>query len=207
MRTNPFGDAIRFLTHGAPPGPTTVYWLLLVASVLVAAINWRSDSRQRSAVHVWDWVVRVSMGILWWSQTLWKLPPTFGGLRFWVEQIVKGAAFPAHADFVRSVVLPHFSFFAIQVYTSEVLIAVSLILGLFTRLGALVGALAAVNLYLGLYRIPSEWPWTYGFMILLQIVLFVHRAGRSLGVDAMLVRGVEKRPSHGAWARLVTLLT
>jgi hypothetical protein len=92
------------------------------------------------------------------------------------------------------------------VYVGEVLIAVSLMLGLFTRLGALLGALSAVNLYLGLYRIPSEWPWTYGFIILLQIMLFVYHAGRSLGIDAMLVRGVKGSP-RGAWSRLVTLLS
>jgi hypothetical protein len=99
VRTNPFSDAIGFLTHG-PRWTTGAYWLLLVASVLVAAINSRGDSRQRSAAHVWDWVIRVSMGIMMWSQTLWKLPPTYGGLRYWIEQIVKGAAFPVHADFV-----------------------------------------------------------------------------------------------------------
>ena len=206
MRTNPFSGAIAFLTHG-PRGTTSVYWLLLVASLLVAAINWRGDSQQRSAAHVWNAVTRVSMGIMFWSQTLWKLPPTYGDLRYWMEQLVKGAAFPVHADFVRGVVLPHFTFFAPQVYVGEVLIAVSLMLGLFTRLGALLGALAAVNLYLGLYRIPAEWPWTYGFMILLQVTLLVRRAGRSLGIDAMLVRGVTKPSPRGTWGRLVTLLS
>ena len=206
MRTNPFSDAIRFLIHGAR-WTSSAYWLLLVASVLVAAINWRGDSRQRSAAHVWNGVTRVSMGIMFWSQTLWKLPPTYGDLRYWMEQLVKGAAFPAHADFVRSVVLPHFTFFAPQVYAGEVLITVSLMLGLFTRLGALLGALAAVNLYLGLYRIPSEWPWTYGFMILLLITLWVQHAGRSLGIDAMLVRGVTGPSPPGTWRRLVTLLS
>ena len=206
MRTNPFSDAIRFLTHGAR-WPTSAYWFLLVASVLVAAINWRGDSRQRSAAHVWNGVTRVSMGIMFWSQTLWKLPPTYGDLRYWMEQLVKGAAFPAHADFVRSVVLPHFTFFAPQVYVGEVLITVSLMLGLFTRLGALLGALSAVNLYLGLYRIPSEWPWTYGFMILLLITLWVQHAGRSLGIDAMLVRGVTGPSPPGTWRRLVALLS
>jgi uncharacterized membrane protein YphA (DoxX/SURF4 family) len=92
------------------------------------------------------------------------------------------------------------------VYVSEVLIAISLMLGLFTRLGALLGALSAVNLYLSLYRIPSEWPWTYGFMILLQIMLLVHRAGRSLGIDAMLVRSVKGPSPRGTWGRVVTLL-
>jgi uncharacterized membrane protein YphA (DoxX/SURF4 family) len=109
--------------------------------------------------------------------------------------------------FFRNVALPHFTFFAPQVYAGEVLISVSLMLGLFTRLGALLSALSAVNLYLGLYRLPTEWPWTYGFMILLQIMLLVHHAGRSLGIDAMLVRGVRGPSLRGTWGRLATLLS
>src|SRR5206468_1969193 len=128
VRTNPFSNAIGFLTHGAR-WPLSVYWFLLAASVLVAAINWRSDSRHRSAAHLWNYVTRLSMGIMLWSQTLWKLPPTYGDLRYWMEQIVKGAAFPVHADFFRNVALPHFTFFAPQVYAGEVLISVSLMLG------------------------------------------------------------------------------
>jgi hypothetical protein len=61
-------------------------------------------------------------------------------------------------------------------------------LGLFTRLGGLLGALMAMNLWLGLYRAGYEWPWAYFFLILLQITLIVEAAGRSLGLDAVLRR-------------------
>jgi hypothetical protein len=46
----------------------------------------------------------------------------------------------------------------------------------------------SINLWLGLYRAPYEWPWAYFFLILLQITLVVYAAGRSLGLDAMLNR-------------------
>lgn len=211
MRTTPVADAIGFLTQ--PRWTTGAFWILLVAGGLAAWINLRRDPNQRAAIHLWSWVARFSIGTMWWTQTLWKLPPTYttradgtGGLRFWVGEMAQYAAFAWHRDFVRNVVQPHFYLFAPQVYLSEVLIAVTLILGLFSRLGAFLGLLAAVNLWLGLYRAPHEWPWTYGFLIVVQLLFFLYRPGRSLGLDAVLLRRLGKTPDPGAWGRLVRLL-
>jgi hypothetical protein len=33
----------------------------------------------------------------------------------------------------------------------------------------------AINLWLGLYRSPAEWPWTYFFLMVIQIMFRVHR--------------------------------
>ncbi len=103
--------------------------------------------------------------------------------------------------------LPHFYFFAPQVYFSEVLIALTLILGLFSRLGAFIGTLMALNLWLGLYRSPTEWPWTYFFLIMIQIMLLVQRPGRSLGLDAILLRREQESFHRGLLGRLVRLLS
>ena len=43
----------------------------------------------------------------------------------------------------------------------------------------------AVNLWLGLYRSSYEWPWTYFFLMLLQVTFAVFQAGRSFGLDAI----------------------
>ncbi|HLJ58952.1 MAG TPA: TQO small subunit DoxD [bacterium] len=211
MRTNPFLDAIGFLTQAR--WTTGVFWILLVMSVLAAWANWRCDPSQRSAERFWVWVARFSVGTMWWVQSLWKLPPTYtdrpdgsGGLRFWVGEMAKYAAFTGHRDFVRDVVQPHFYFFAPQVYLSEVLIGITLILGVFSRLGAFLGLLMAINLWLGLYRDPSEWLWTYVFLIVIQLLFFLYRPGRSLGVDAMLLRRLGKGPAAG-WGYLVRLLS
>jgi len=88
-----------------------------------------------------------------------------------------------------------------------VLIAVTLILGLFSRLGAFVGALMAINLWLGLYRSAAEWPWTYFFLMIVQIMFLVQRPGRSLGLDAILSRQEPEPASRGLWSRLVRLLS
>lgn len=210
MRVNPFSDTFSFLTTG---GWTTVaFWLLLLASIGVALFNYRRDRQQRSALHLWNWLSRLFIGALWWQQSLWKLPPTYtdqpdgsGGLRYWIEQMVQGASFAAQADFVKKIVLPHFYFFAPQVYAGEVLVAVSLMLGLFTRVGGFLGALMAVNLWLGLYRLGSEWPWTYFFLVVIQIMFVAYGPGRSLGLDA-LMHHEESKASGKDWRTRVAKL-
>lgn len=90
-----------------------------------------------------------------------------------------------------------FLFFAFQVYLSEVLIAVTLILGLFSRSGALVvGTLMAINLSLGLYRSPAESPWTYFFLVIIN-----------LGLDALLLGAKQAFSGRGLgvrWARILS---
>jgi len=44
----------------------------------------------------------------------------------------------------------------------------------------------AINLWLGLYSAPNEWPWTYGFLVIIQSHYILDPPGRSLGVDAIL---------------------
>ena len=83
--------------------------------------------------------------------------------------------------------LPHFYVFAPVVYSFEVLTAVSLMLGIFVRFWGVIGALQILNLWLGLYNAAGEWPWTYFFLLVLQLIFAVHHYGRSLGLDAVIV--------------------
>lgn len=96
--------------------------------------------------------------------------------------------------------LPH-----LWAWATRVAIAVSLLLGVCTRLGGLMGALMAVNLWLGLYRAPYEWPWTYFLLIVVNGSFAVSHAGRSLGLDVWL----SKRAAllGGLPGRLLTLAT
>jgi uncharacterized membrane protein YphA (DoxX/SURF4 family) len=108
-------------------------------------------------------------------------------------------------------VLPHFYLFAPIVYSIEVLTAVSLMLGLFVRLWGWIGALQVLNLWLGLYNAEGEWPWTYFFLLVLMVIFAVHRYGRSLGLDAILIeRAAANRLSgpgggrSGRWLEVVS---
>ncbi len=205
MNHNPISDVIVFLLQ--PAWTTVVFWLLVLGSVAIADYVYRTMPGQRTIEHVSNWVFRLLIGCMWWQQTLWKLPPiytdhpdqAFGetGLAYWMGVMGKSAAIPLQADFVNNIVLPHFYVFAPVVYALEVLTAVSLILGILVRFWGLVGALQILNLWLGLYNADGEWPWTYFFLLVLQLIFAVHRYGRSLGLDALIVARWKTSPTLG----------
>jgi hypothetical protein len=208
MKSNPLSDALHFLVH--PAFTTVVYWLLLLGSIGIALYAWRSIPSQRSRRNLADWLGRFFIGTMWWQQTLWKLPPLYtdnpsdplnSGLHFWMTREGQSAAFPLLADFVNNLVLPNFYFFAPIVYALEVLTAVSLILGIFVRLWGWIGALQVLNLWLGLYNADGEWPWTYFFLLVLMVIFAVHRYGRSVGLDAILLERAASRRARGVAAR------
>jgi len=215
MTPNPFSDVLQFLTQ--PAWTTVVYWLLLLGSVAIAFYAWRSIPVQRSSVHVANWLCRFLIGSMWWQQTLWKLPPLYtdnpsdplnSGLHYWMNQLGKSAWLPLQADFVNHVVIPHFYFFAPIVYVLEVLTGVSLILGIFVRLWGLIGVLQVLNLWLGLYHAPGEWPWTYFFLLVLMVIFTVNRSGRSLGLDAIILERPAGKPTGaGLSSRWLSVLT
>lgn len=194
MKPNPISHLIEFLSQ--PAWTTGVYWLLLLGSLGIAAYVFATFESQRSVRHVGDWLCRLIIGSMWWQQTLWKVPPYYtdqpdnpmtSGLAYWVMEMGKSAWIPLQADFVNNIVLPHFYLFAPIVYGLEVLTAVSLMLGIFVRFWGTIGALQILNLWLGLYDAPGEWPWTYFFLLVLQVIFALHQYGRSLGLDAVLI--------------------
>jgi uncharacterized membrane protein YphA (DoxX/SURF4 family) len=133
-------------------------------------------------------LARSIMGAMWWQQVIWKTPPTYGGLEFWTKEMVKYASSELQRSFLTGVVLAHFRFFAPQVFLVEVVISVCLLLGLWSRFGSILGLAMGINLSLGLYRSPGEWPWTYVFLILGMGLFVSYPPGRSLGLDAIIRR-------------------
>jgi uncharacterized membrane protein YphA (DoxX/SURF4 family) len=183
MRPNPLHDALAFLT--TPNALTIVFWLLLLGSVLIAARARRAAPGQNSVRLVAIWLIRLVLGIMWWQQSLWKVPPNYDGLLYWMQQMVEHASIPLQGQVVGDLVIPNIAVFGPLIYATEVAIGVSLMLGVLTRLGALLGLGMAVNLWLGLYSAPNEWPWTYGFLVLLQLLFVIDPPGRALGLDAL----------------------
>jgi uncharacterized membrane protein YphA (DoxX/SURF4 family) len=205
MNPDPFSDTITFLVQ---PGLTTaIFWVLLVASAATAVYVYRTIPGQRGVEHVGNWAIRLLIGCMWWQQSLWKLPPNYDGLAYWMGQMAKHAAIPLQAEFVHQIVLPHLYLFAPVVYAAEVLTAVSLILGLFVRVWGLIGAAQILNLWLGLYSAPGEWPWTYFFLFVLMLVFALHRYGRSLGLDAIIVGRTISQPNNARLSRALAVVT
>jgi uncharacterized membrane protein YphA (DoxX/SURF4 family) len=76
------------------------------------------------------------------------------------------------------------------VFVAELVFAGSMLLGLAVRFVGVLAIAYTLQLWLGLYDNPSEWPWTYMFLALLMLLFVVEPAGRSLGLDAWLRRNV-----------------
>ena len=202
MRPNPAYDVLGFLTK--PAWPTALFWLLLIGSCVIAAIVIMRQPGQRTVRDVATWLLRFIVGVMWWQQSLWKIPPNYDGLIYWMKQMVDHAAIPLQSELVARIVLPNIAVFGPLVYLTEVGIGISLMLGLCSRLGALAGVGMAINLWLGLYSAPGEWPWTYFFLVVIQLLFLVDPPGRSLGVDVLLQESVLRiRPRSVAAVRAI----
>lgn len=185
-RPNPIVDIVKFLSSSG--WPTPVFWVLLLASCAIAALVWSRDPAQRSARSVSLWLLRLFTGCMWWQQSLWKIPPNYGGLIYWMKQQVAHAAIVLQGELVDTIILPHIGLFGPLVYVIEVAIGISLMVGLLSRWGALLGLLMAINLWLGLYSAPGEWPWTYFFLIIIQALFVIEPPGQTLGADSLISR-------------------
>lgn len=137
-------------------------------------------------------LARIVYGILWWQQSRWKVPSddfgrrSGGGLWYWVHQEIQYPTVAAYRDFLQHVMIPHWTVFGWLTLITETFIAVTLTLGVATRLGALVAVGMAANITIGIVGVPHEWVWTYVMLIMLAALFLLTDAGRSVGVDAFL---------------------
>jgi uncharacterized membrane protein YphA (DoxX/SURF4 family) len=202
MPKNPITDVLQFLTANTDDYLAlggwrflilALFWILMIASVVVAFRNWREDPAQRTGWHVGLAAARVLIGCMWFEGMLWKLPlPLADGLQFWTEQEATRAAFEIHRLFVTDFLLPHLATFGPFVFLAELTFAASMILGLAVRFVSVLAILFVLQLWLGIYRPgdPAEWPWSYMFLAMLMFLFALDGAGRCLGFDAWLHRHV-----------------
>ncbi len=204
MRTNPFLDSLLFLVGyddnykplGFAQYPLIVFFALLVAANLaLLVVNWRDDPRQRSARNLVLWLARSLIGAMWFQGSIWKLPlPVSGGFKYWMNQIAQNAAWPGITGFYKDILIPHIAIINTVAYCAELSFATALLLGFAVRLAGVAGVAFAANIWLGLYHNGSEWPWQYMFLMITLGLLAADAAGRSLGLDALFRRMIERNP-------------
>jgi thiosulfate dehydrogenase [quinone] large subunit len=132
---------------------------------------------------------RITIGILWLTALIWKLPPNFippeglRSLKEWMQLEVQYPVVSIYGQFVQSIVLPNFTLFAWATFIVELLIGLGLLLGLFTRAAAVLGLLMSINLTIGLLDVPNEWPWSYIMLVMFQALFVFTDPGRVWGLD------------------------
>jgi hypothetical protein len=164
----------------------------------------RAEAWLRAVAPLWPLgLARIVYGYLWWQQSAWKVPSddfgrkSGGGLWYWVQQEIQHPTVTAYRDFLVNVMIPHWTFFGWMTLITETFIAVTLILGLFTRLGSLVAIGMAANITIGILGVPHEWGWTYVMLIMLPVVFLLTDAGHSFGVDAFLATRLGEAAARG----------
>jgi len=127
-----------------------------------------------------------------------------GGIERWGVDISPLAQ--GNAAFIDNVIKPTIGFSGWLIWGAEAFIVVSMLLGLFTRLGALTALGVATQLYVGLANIPSpfEWEWAYGAIIIIAILMLGIAPGRIFGIDALLRK---RWAASGGFTRFLRALT
>src|SRR5258708_9966660 len=135
-------------------------------------------------------LARILYGAIWLQQSKWKVPSddfgrkSGGGLWYWVQQEIQYPTVTAYRDFLVNVLVPHWTFFGYLTLFTETFIAVTLILGLFTRLGAFVALSMAANITIGILSVPHEWGWTYPMLIMFSPLFLLTAPRPSVSLHA-----------------------
>lgn len=147
----------------------------------------------------WLALLRIFVGIFWLVHVLPKfttagfMPPN----GFFAQMVASGIAHdggPYH-DFLANVVSPNVYLFAELVRVGELLVGVSLVLGLLGRVGGLGGMFLTANYMLAKGQFGSFDGWTGldGATFALSAINFVFPTGRMIGIDAFFGRNRAER--------------
>lgn len=159
-------------------------------------------------------LVRIFVGYLWFQQLFWKMPPDFAGLYKYIVRESQHTILPGYGYILQHTFLSGctslqnasgctlFVPLAAGEWIVELVIAISLMFGVFTRFGAILGVILAAQLYIGLGYV--DWYWTYGMLVLLGLALTAVPAGRRLGIDQWLAPRLQAAASHNRFARFVS---
>jgi len=142
----------------------------------------------------WLALLRIYTGAFWFVHGASKIASgTFAGPNGMMANIVAGMASktsgPYH-DFLVNVVLTHATLFGQLVQWGEALTGVSLVLGLLTRLGGIVGTFLALNYWVakGAFGSPTDYTGLEIVAVVLSIIHAVLPTGRVFGLDGVLGR-------------------
>jgi uncharacterized membrane protein YphA (DoxX/SURF4 family) len=150
----------------------------------------------------WLALVRILTGAIWLIHAVPKflngaafLPPN-GFFGTYLQQGIATTVGPYH-DFMVGVVQPNAAIFAELVRLGELLVGLSLVLGLFTRVGGLFGILLPLNYMAvrGAVGTLSGWGSPDASLALLSAISFLLPTGRIVGFDGLRTRRTPRRPA------------
>ncbi len=150
-------------------------------------------------------VLRVTLGIIIlvaWFDNLSKDLYTGDGLTGLIDWLFaedgNNSSLTFYQSILDAVVVPAAGLVSKVQLVVELGMAISLILGVFTRLFSLATVLFFVSLFLGYFG-GEEWIWTYVILAASALAVFLGYAGRSFGVDTMIAKTRGASPFGLIW--------
>jgi uncharacterized membrane protein YphA (DoxX/SURF4 family) len=137
--------------------------------------------------------VRAFMGLFWLVNLVWRLPTGFGEGNYWglprTLDVARVHGFsPPVRSIVENVLIPHTTFVGWLAFLAGLFTGLSLLLGLWTKVGAALGLLQAIVITLLVANAPGEWLYGYLMLILLSSLMLLLPVSRRMSVDDALGR-------------------
>lgn len=126
-----------------------------------------------------------------------------------VISIDLGWAARLNGIFLENFAKPNIRWFGWFIWGGEALIFTSMLLGLFTRFGALTAIAISGQLMIGLGGIssPYEWEWSYNLMVVLSFLMLAFTPGRYFGLDSQIRPRLQASASTNRIAKFLLWLT
>jgi thiosulfate dehydrogenase (quinone) large subunit len=131
-------------------------------------------------------VLRIVVGITWLHEAAWKTPPEFAGLRDWTTRPLDNPTSETFNAVLEAVVLPNIAFFGWVTLLAEASLGAFLVVGLATRLWAVVGIAQGMAITLSVISVPGEWSYAYYLFVAAHVALLTGAGGRTFGIDGLL---------------------
>ena len=139
----------------------------------------------------WLAAARIYIGCVWFTYGTSKFEPDWARTEFLstVKDCVAHASGPIHA-FLANVVVPNQGTFAWLIAYGETLVGVALILGLFTKAGAIGGMFLSLNYFLatGQYKSRLGLESLELMLFVFSLLLLALPSARTLSLDSLLHR-------------------
>ncbi len=134
--------------------------------------------------------LRVLMGLIFLAVFTANLQKGFyspSGWAHFVQHYADTTVVGPYRTFLNDVMIPNASITARAQFILELCVGTFLVLGLFTPVVGLLGAVFQLNLLVATSG-TTDWPGTYIIMALLLLAIALSQSGRTLGLDARLAR-------------------
>jgi NADH dehydrogenase len=144
----------------------------------------------------WVALLRIVVGLMfvltWLPNFLDDLYTPDGLLFFFTKEFPQSEnALTFYANFIDGVILPMRHVFAPFQLVAELLMGLAILLGIFTPLASLAGIFFLLNTMLATFG--HDWLWSYILPISILVVTMFTHAGRTIGVDAALLKKFGER--------------